>query len=134
MPYALPIAGGIAIALVNIVFTWRLSAKRAADFYNLVMAATAAFYLGSALAQGNTNALPLETVLSAAFFGLVMAGQWKSLKYTAIAFLAHGVWDLLHATLGMGASTSVNFSMLCVAYDWVIAGYLWWLAPRTNRS
>ena len=134
MAYALPFAGGIAIALVNIVITWRLPVQRAAEFYNLFMAATAAVYIGSALAAGNASTLVLETVLAAALFGLVLAGQWSSLKFTALAFLAHGTWDLLHVTRGLGANAGADFPVVCVAYDWVIASYLWWLAPRTSRS
>lgn len=49
MSYALPFAGGIAAALVNIAITWRLPVKKAAEFYNLFMAATATVYIGSAL-------------------------------------------------------------------------------------
>jgi type IV secretory pathway TrbD component len=134
MAYALPFAAGIAIALVNIVITWRLPVKRAADFYNMLMAATAAVYIGSALAAGNRGTLVLESVLAAALFGLALAGQWSSLKFTALAFLAHGSWDLLHVTRGLGANAGADFPVVCVAYDWVIAGYLWWLAPRTNRN
>jgi hypothetical protein len=132
MNHALPFAAGIAIALANIVIAWRLPARKAAEFYNLFMAATAAVYVGSALASGNANTLVLETVLSAALFSLALAGQWSSLKFTAAAFLLHGTWDLLHVTRGMGANTGVIFPVVCVAYDWVIAGYLWWLAPRAK--
>src|ERR1700686_205200 len=134
MAYALPFIGGIAVALVNIVITWRLPVQRAAEFYNMFMAATAAVYVGSALAAGNASTLVLEIVLAAALFGLAVAGQWSSLKFTALAFLAHGTWDLLHVTRGLGANAGADFPVVCVAYDWVIAGYLWWLAPRTNRS
>ena len=134
MSYALPFAGGIAAALVNIAITWRLPAKKAAEFYNLFMAATAAVYIGSALTAGNTNTLVLETVLSAALFFLALARQWRTLKFTAVAFLAHGTWDLLHVTEGMGANAGAVFPVVCVAYDWLIAGYLWWLAPRAGTS
>jgi hypothetical protein len=131
MSYALPFAGGIVAALVNIAITSRLPAKKAAEFYNLFMAATAAVYIGSALTAGSVDTLVLETVLSAALFALALAGQWSSLKFTALAFLAHGAWDLLHVTMGMGANAGTDFPVVCVAYDWLIAGYLWWLAPRT---
>jgi hypothetical protein len=135
MSYALPFAGGIAAALANIAITWRLPPQKAADVYNLIMAATAAFYFGSALPTGNPNTLLLEIAISVPLLCLVLAGQWKSLKFTAAAFVAHGIWDLLHVTEGMGANAGTNFPVLCVAYDWVIAGYLWWwLAPRTKTS
>ena len=131
MSYALPFAGGIVAALANVAVTSRLPAKKAAEFFNLFMAATAAVYIGSALAAGGTNTLLLEIVLSAVLFALALAGQWSSLKFTALAFLAHGAWDLLHVTMGMGANAGPDFPVLCVGYDWLIAGYLWWLAPRT---
>jgi hypothetical protein len=134
MVYALPFAGGIVAALVNIAITSRLPAKKAAEFYNLFMAATAAVYIGSALAAGNANTLVLEIVLSAALFALALAGQWSSLKFTALAFLAHGTWDLLHVTMSLGANAGPDFPVVCVAYDWLIAGYLWWLAPRTSAK
>ncbi len=99
------------------------------------MAATAAFYFGSALPSGNLNILLLEIAISGTLFCLALAGQWKSLKFTAAAFVAHGIWDLLHVTKGLGANAGTNFPVLCVAYDWVIAGYLWWwLAPRTKTN
>jgi hypothetical protein len=129
MSHALPFAGGIAVALVNIAVTGRLPAKKAAEFYNLFMAATAAVYVGSALAAGSRNTLALEIVLAILLFGLALAGQWISLRFTAAAFLAHGTWDLLHVSRGLGASAGSVFPVVCVAYDWVIAGYLWWLAP-----
>ena len=134
MLYALPFAGGIAIALANIALTWRLPARKAAEFYTLFMAATAAVYIGSALAPGNTNTLALETALSAVLFSLALAGQWSSLRFTAAAYLAHGAWDLLHVTMGMGANAGTIFPVVCVAYDWLIAGYLWWLAPQARGN
>jgi len=135
MQYARPFAIGLAMALANIAITWRLPQQKAADVYNLIMAATAAFYFGSALPTGNANTLLLEIAVSVPLLCLVLAGQWKSLKFTAVAFLAHGIWDLLHVTAGMGANAGTNFPVLCVAYDWVIAVYLWWwLAPRAKTS
>jgi hypothetical protein len=135
MSYALPFAVGLAMALANIAITWRLPQQKAADVYNLIMAATAAFYFGSALPTGNVHTLLLEISVSVPLLFLVLAGQWKSLTFTAVAFLAHGMWDLLHVTEGMGANAGTNFPVLCVAYDWVIAGYLWWwLAPRTKTN
>jgi len=135
MQYALPFAIGLAMALANIAITWRLPQQKAADVYNLIMAATAVFYFGSALPTGNANILLLEIAISVPLLCLVLAGRWKSLKFTAVAFLAHGIWDLLHVTAGMGANAGMNFPVLCVAYDWVIAVYLWWwLAPRTKTS
>src|SRR5436190_22597742 len=74
MTYALPFASGIALALANIALTWRLAPGKAAEFYNLLMAATAAVYIGSALAPGNTNTLALETALSAVLFSLALVG------------------------------------------------------------
>jgi hypothetical protein len=134
MTYALPFVAGVVAALVNIAITRLLPEKRAAEFFNLFMAATAAFYFGSALPTGDSGTLLLETAVSVALFALALAGQWWSLKFTAIAFLAHGAWDLGHVLKGLGANAGTDFPVVCVAYDWVIAGYLWWLASANGRE
>ncbi|HKD82175.1 MAG TPA: DUF6010 family protein [Candidatus Angelobacter sp.] len=134
MNFILPFAGGVAAALVNIVIAGRLPRKRAAEFFNLFMAATSAFYFGSALALGNGKTLAVETAVGAVLFALALAGQWWSLKFTAIAFVAHGAWDLAHTVLGAGANAGQVFPVICVAYDWVIAGYLWWMASAGDKA
>lgn len=134
MTYALPFIAGVVAALVNISVTRLLPQKRAAAFYNLFMAATAAFYFGSALPTGDRSTLLLETAVSVPLFALALAGQWRSLKFTAIAFLAHGAWDLAHVLAGAGANAGTDFPVLCVAYDWVIAGYLWWMASADGKE
>lgn len=128
MSFVLPLVGGVVAALVNIVIAGRLPRRRAAEFFNLFMAATSAFYFGSALAVGNGRTLAVETAVGAVLFALALAGQWWSLKFTAIAFVAHGTWDLGHVVLGLGANAGPDFPVVCVAYDWVIAGYLWWMS------
>lgn len=128
MSFVLPLVGGVVAALVNIAIAGRLPRRRAAEFFNLFMAATSAFYFGSALAVGNGRTLAIETAVGAVLFALALAGQWWSLKFTAIAFVAHGTWDLGHVLLGLGANAGPDFPVVCVAYDWVIAGYLWWMS------
>jgi hypothetical protein len=134
MTYALPFVAGVVAALVTIAITRLLPKQRATAFYNLLMAATAAFYFGSALPTGDRGTLLLETAVSVALFALALAGQWWSLKFTAMAFLAHGAWDLAHVLKGMGADAGTDFPVLCVAFDWVIAGYLWWMASVEDRE
>src|SRR5262249_49722802 len=134
MSHALPFVAGLIAAVVNILIARALPQNRAAEFFNLFMAATSAFYFCSALPAGNTGALAVEIALGAALFGLAFAGQWWSLKFTAIAFVAHGAWDLAHVTLGLGANAGPVFPVICVAYDWVIAGYLWWMASASNED
>jgi hypothetical protein len=134
MNFVLPFVAGLVAALVNIAIVKRLPRKRAADFFNLLMAATSAFYFGSALPTGNRNTLMLETAIGIVLFSLALAGQWWSLKFTAIAFVAHGAWDLSHVVFGLGANAGPDFPVLCVAYDWVIAGYLWWMASADEQT
>ena len=134
MKHALPFAAGVTAGVVNILIARTLPRRRAAEFFNLFMAATSAFYFGSALPEGNATTLVVETVLGAGLFALAFAGQWYSLKFTAIAFVAHGAWDLAHVTLGLGANAGTVFPVICVAYDWVIAGYLWWMASTYDED
>jgi hypothetical protein len=134
MTHALPFAAGVIAAVVNILIARALPRRRAAEFFNLFMAATSAFYFGSALPSGNETTLVLEIALGAGLFALAFAGQWRSLKFTAVAFVAHGAWDLAHVTLGLGANAGTVFPVICVAYDWVIAGYLWWLSSAYDEE
>lgn len=133
MGFILPFVIGVVAALVNIAIVRRLPQRRAADYFNLLMAATSAFYFGSALPTGNSYILIVETAVGIVLFALALAGQWWSLKFTAIAFVAHGAWDLGHVVLGLGANAGTDFPVLCVAYDWAIAGYLWWMASAGDQ-
>jgi len=101
-----------------------LSWQRAADFYTAFMAATAFIYVGAALAHGDVRVLVLESAIALVLFNLALAGLWRSLTITAIAFFLHGCWDLLHSWKAMGANAGPSFPVLCVAYDWVIAGFV----------
>lgn len=125
---------GLASALLTVALTRLLPQKRAADFFNLVMVITATFYFGSALPMGNGRILGLEIAVGAALFFLVMAGQWKSLKFTAVAFLAHGAWDLPHIWGGIGANAGNFVPAFCVGYDLVIGAYVWWLASALGKE
>lgn len=119
---------GVVAACLTAVLTARLSGSKKRDFYTAFMAATAAVYIGSALTGGDLKILILETVIAAGLFAVTLAGQWRSVKFTAIAFFLHGAWDILHSAKGLGANAGANFPILCVAYDWVIAGFIWYLA------
>jgi hypothetical protein len=36
--------------------------------------------------------------------------------------------------LGLGANAGPDFPVICVAYDWAIAGYLWWMASAGDQK
>jgi len=123
---------GIVAACLTAALTARLSGSKKRDFYTAFMAATVAVYIGSALAGGDVKTLVLETVIAAVLFAVTLAGQWRTVKFTAIAFFLHGAWDILHSAKGLGANAGASFPILCVAYDWVIAGFIWYLAPALD--
>jgi hypothetical protein len=116
---------GIAAALITGWLSRRLTPENARDFYTAFMAATAFIYVGSALASQNVKTLVIESVVGVALFTLTLAGRRRSLKLTSLAFILHGVWDLLHARYAIGASAGQGFPVLCVAYDWAIAPFVW---------
>jgi len=116
---------GAVAALVTGIVARGLSRRRTADFYTAFMAATAFIYVGASLGRGDLRVLILETVIALVLFNLALAGLWRSLAFTAIAFFLHGAWDLLHLLRGWGADAGSSFPALCIAYDWVIAGFIW---------
>src|SRR5262249_35878511 len=52
MSHALPFVAGLIAAVVNILIARALPQNRAAEFFNLFMAATSALYFGSTLPAG----------------------------------------------------------------------------------
>jgi Family of unknown function (DUF6010) len=133
MSHSLPLAAGVIAAVVTALVTSRMPREKARDFYTTFMGATAFVYVGSALA-GQTGALTLETAIAIVLFNITLAGQWRSVRFTAVAFLLHGLWDLLHWLKGAGAQAGSSFPALCVAFDWVIAGFIWRLGAADNRT
>ena len=123
MPY-LWIAIGVAAAVLTGILVRLLSRQRAADFYTAFMAATASIYVGTALAHGDVRVLVLESAIAVVLFNVALAGLWRSLTFTALAFFLHGCWDLLHSWKAMGANAGQSFPVLCIAYDWVIAAFV----------
>jgi hypothetical protein len=123
---------GVVAACLTAALTAKLSGSKKRDFYTAFMAATATVYIGSALAGGDLKTLVLETSIAAVLFSATLAGQWRSVKFTAIAFFLHGVWDILHSAKDLGANAGASFPILCVAYDWVIASVIWYLAPALD--
>ncbi len=98
------------------------------------MAATAAVYVGSALAGGDTSILELETAIAAMLFMMALAGLWRSMAFTAAAFFLHGVWDILHSFNALGANAGPIFPVFCIAFDWVIAGFIVYLDARSRKQ
>ncbi len=135
MPHSLfVVVVGAVAALLTALFTARMSLANSKQFYTAFMAATAFIYVGSALAWGQTSPLVMESAIAVALFNAALVGQRRSMKFTAVAFLLHGLWDLLHSLKGLGAYAGQNFPLLCVAYDWVIAGFVWNLGSQGLKN
>jgi hypothetical protein len=120
---------GIVAACLTAALASIMPGGRRKDIYTVFMAVTASIYVGSALAGGDLKTLVLETAIAMVLLNVTLAGQWRSVKFTAIAFFLHGVWDILHSARGMGASAGPSYPIFCAAFDWVIAGFIWYLAP-----
>lgn len=134
MLHSLAVPVGVLAALLTALCTRRISLANSKQFYTAFMAATAFIYVGSALAWGRTGTLFVESAIAVLLFNAALLGQQRSMKFTAVAFLLHGLWDLLHSLKGLGAYAGPNFPLLCVAYDWVIAGFVWNLGGESLRS
>ncbi len=131
---ALWITVGVVAACLTAALASRMPGSRKRDLYTVLMSVTAAVYVGTALAGSDVKTLVIETGIAVVLLSVTLAGQWRSVRYTAIAFFVHGAWDILHSAKGMGANAGSSYPIFCVAYDWVIACFIWYLGTTSSRS
>ena len=95
-------------------------------FYPTVAIVIASYYALFAVMGASTHALALESLVGGAFLVAAVAGFQSSLWIVAFALGAHGVFDLVHATIISNPGVPSWWPAFCLAYDATAAGYLAW--------
>jgi hypothetical protein len=123
---------GAVLALAVGLFATVVGLDRDRAFYPAVTIVVASYYALFAVMGGSTHALVLESLGVAAFLAAAAAGFRRSLWVVVVALVAHGVFDLTHATLVSNPGVPAWWPPFCSAYDVTAGAYLAWLL-RTGR-
>jgi hypothetical protein len=96
-------------------------------FYPTVTIVIASYYALFAVMGASTNALVLESVVSAIFLVVAVFGFRSSLWVVVLALAAHGVFDLVHGRVISNPGVPAWWPAFCLTYDVTAAAYLAWL-------
>jgi hypothetical protein len=115
---------GVFFAWVTILAARPMKPKSAHRFFTVVMVAVALLFVGFPAEQGHQAGVVAEAVALVAFLFLAGLGMVLHPVWLAVAYVAHGGWDLAYL-LGWVPSYKPDWTVqFCVPYDWVVAGYL----------
>lgn len=120
------VVGGV-FALAVGIFASLVLLDRDRAFYPTVMIVIALLYMLFAAIGGSRQALGLESIGTAVFILVAVAGFKRSLWLVAAALAAHGVFDYFHGHLIDNPGVPVWWPAFCLAYDVTAALYLGWL-------
>ncbi len=120
--YNLAVRTGLAIiTLIGLLF---LPPGMKLDAIAFLLAIVAAIYVGFALNDGRPREVRTEITAAAGFVALALLGLWMTPWALLAGYVGHGVWDLLHHEHGIPTRVTVWYPPLCVAYDWILAGFV----------
>jgi hypothetical protein len=124
---------GLLAATGSAVLSQRLFRGRSEQvFYGLGLILIAAFYLAFVAYFGNDDSWSTELLAVVSFSVLGILGT-RYAAILALAYLLHGVWDILHelavhgdwTAFGPGHLTAIPlaYGVFCLAFDAAIAAY-----------
>lgn len=127
---------GALLALLVGLFATGVGLDRDRAFYPVVTIVITIYYALFAVMGDFTHALVLELLAGAIFLVLAVVGFKWSLWVVVIALAAHGIFDLIHATVISNPGVPVWWPEFCLAYDVAAAAYLTWLlkSGRTRAA
>lgn len=130
----MPLIAGIVLPFAIGAFATLTGLDRDRAFYPVVLIVIALLYVLYAAIGGSPEALRIDGAIALAFIAAAVVGFRKSLWIVAAALVAHGVMDLLHASLVANPGVPAWWPEFCGPYDVGAAGYLGWLLKAGHRA
>ena len=118
---------GVLLAFAVGLLATAIGLDRDRAFYPTVTIVIASYYALFAVMGASTNALVLESVVSAIFLVVAVFGFRSSLWVVVLALAAHGVFDLVHGRVISNPGVPAWWPAFCLTYDVTAAAYLAWL-------
>lgn len=114
----------LGLAVLTCLVGYSLSWYKALDFFAVILVLIAGVYIGFAIEDGRRNKLVVEVAVALGFVALVLLGMWKWPWLIPAGYFLHGVWDLLHHPLKIGARVRKWYPPACIAYDWLVGAFV----------
>ena len=91
-----------------------------------VLFAAAGAYFGFAFQEGVSRVWVLIELLQAIAFGTLGLIGWRGpVKWLALGWALHPLWDFGLHYLGPGSSFApMPYAIACISFDWVVAAYI----------
>ena len=115
----------LGLAVLTCLVGYSLSWYKALDFFAVLLVLIAGVYIGFAIEDGRRNKLAIEAVVALGFLVLVLLGMWKWPLLIPAGYFLHGVWDLLHHPVKLGARVKRWYPPACIAYDWLVGAFIY---------
>lgn len=131
-PHSMALIAGAVLALLIGLFASGTGMDRDRAFYPVVTIVTASYYALFAILGESTHALVVESLIGSVFLAAAVLGFKGSLWLVVVAFVAHGIFDLGHASIISNPGVPGWWPSFCLTFDVTIAAYLWWLL-RSGR-
>lgn len=122
--------GGLLTLAILVGCTW-IGYDRDRALYPAILTVIASYYALFAAIGGSRHALFLECIPIALFLAAAAFGFKRNLWIVIVAFLVHGVFDLLHGHLISNPGVPPWWPGFCLASDVIAAAYLAWLVWRS---
>lgn len=125
---------GIVVAIpLTIIPTHKfLRPRNEKIFYSLTLIPIAFIYLGFSYYYGELSALYAEIIGVILFAILALLAQFLATWILIVAYLVHGLWDLLHEIFVAGIGGGIpwteippGYAAFCLVYDVIIAFYIY---------
>jgi len=125
---------GIVLAISTAALGRFAGFDRDRVFYPTVLIVTASYYVLFAVLGRSMSALIVECIVVTLFVVAAIAGFKLNLWFVVVALVAHGVFDLLHASIVTNPGVPVYWPAFCMSYDVALAAILVWIVRRRNSG
>jgi hypothetical protein len=125
---------GITLAISTAALGRFAAFDRDRAFYPTVLIVTASYYALFAVLGGSTRALIVESIVVTLFVVAAIAGFKINLWFVVAGLVAHGVFDLVHASIVTNPGVPVYWPAFCMAYDVALAAIVVWIVLRRRSG
>lgn len=130
---AFPYILGVLIAWITWYPARRLTARSEQWYFTVIITVVALGFIGFPIEDRNTGGILYELAVLIVFIILIVMSQSATMLLPVVWF-AHGAWDLAYLLGFVPVDKPAWVVQLCVPYDWLLAGYLFYRVPAWRAT